>query len=497
MSGRVFRNIQGFSLVEMAIVLLIAGLLIAGAFQLMSNMQQGRADQATANEMRTVVTALERFLNDQQGILTLAPNPLVNPNTTVPFTQGNLQIDGIQAQTYFRDNYLPTGFNLTDYRIGIRRTADITGAGSAKPVLRGLIVRRPVSTLTETRQGRIATLVGSQGGLVRDDGSGNAQIAGVQGSWSVNPALYSFAAGSGSYAIGDIAAYTTTIDAQMNTNILSRINTGNPEANTMRTDLLMNDSNMVQSALGYSYTKMRVNTGSSCNTGVAAIELLQKNGNSFSPTRRYPQSGGTISADDQERLQGLVVSGYIDGGFTQETLLQCRRVGVNWVWQIAIPAQSGSYYNYASAGNIVATPEFNGYGGTVTGSVTGPYLLPPPDALLLFNFDGNGKPTSGASAVSSAPSRRANTWYWNNTGGPIQLSISLNDGENINSAIFIRENFSATSAGPLRNLIHATVTSDWEGDTPMTIIIPSDSIYAVVIREVARANRVTIWAEYR
>jgi len=294
---------QGFSLIEMAIVLLIAGLLTAGAVQLMTNMQQQRTDQAAANEMRNIVAALERFMVDQQAVLTnpTSASPLRLANQSVLLASGSMRLDYgnglIDSQKFFEDNYLgirptePLGSDLRllarGYRIGLRNLGTVTG--SSKPILKALVTRTPTNNMNESRLSRVASLVGSQGGLVRDNGAGAPEISGVQGSWRVIASDYAMV-GPAAPVIGQIAAYTATIDSNMNTNILSRTNTGNAEANTMRTDLIMGGTTAISpatairnsAAYGYSLTNATLSAG--CDG--TQIQLLQPNGNPFNPIQQ-------------------------------------------------------------------------------------------------------------------------------------------------------------------------------------------------------------------
>lgn len=225
---------QGFTLIEMAIVLLIAGLLVAGIGQIVGSAQKQRFDQASANEMRSIVTGTERMLVDQQAALT----------TLMPFDESYKLADTTPNAIPGCGNgailnclvtsYLPNGFDLTGYTIGILRH-DV----ASRPSFRALIIRTPDNALDDGRLARVASLIGNQGGLVSNSGN-NGNVSGVMGSWSVVSTQYAIPLTSAPK--GSIAALTNTVDAQINTNTLSRINpmgTVQSEANTMYTDLYM------------------------------------------------------------------------------------------------------------------------------------------------------------------------------------------------------------------------------------------------------------------
>ena len=312
------RDMRGFSLIEMAIVLLIAGLLVAGAWQLTSTMQQQRADQATANEMRVVVGALERFVRENNGALA---GVLTQPGISNQLLSAMTLPSG-NAQTIFQTGYLPPSFDLAakGYQIGLRRYADVDN----RPNIKGLIVRRPDRGLDQRRLGRIASLVGSQGGVVRTP----AVAAGALGSWQANPADFSLT-GAPIVAANDIAAFTTTVDAQINTNLLSRIDTGNTEANTMRTDLLMGagDDNAIRNAVGVGLERTSAVLNTVCDSGFT--EILQENGSAYAPQRTFANNA---------RIRNMMVLGVDTSG--NPSVLQCRDNGTNWVWRNAIASDN-------------------------------------------------------------------------------------------------------------------------------------------------------------
>lgn len=499
MNFQKLKNTRGFSLVEMAIVLLIAGLLIAGAFQLMNSMQQNRSDQATANEMRMVITAMERFINDQQGSLTASP--LLNaPNERLLLNNAGLLIDGVQAQIFFRDNYLPAEFDLSRYQIGVRYIADIGGSGSGKPVLKALVLYTPANTLSEARRAKIAGLIGSQGGTVIDRG-GASVVTGTQGAWRVDqPLQYGFA------SVNDrqLAAYTTTVDAQMNTNVLSRINTGNPEANTMRTDLLMGNASAgsgphaIRNTAGYGMIVTDAEVGDACDSG------------SVSVTNNDTAQVGTLNLGDTapNDTRNMIVMGTTTGG-AQQTLVQCRSTGTVWRWESL--SQLGSLYVYASEndrGKLLTTdtgfpgPYFSGGrlvvgdepvacpGGIYQNQAKVPYQT-------LFAQDGNNKPTGAIFDINTFTTCRiVNQWHWNSGNTPIHLTVSLYGGWNMGVAILVHQNYDGTRADRLENA--AFVSTDLSTGRPASTVIPPKALYAIAVVGAGNLNdRVQLWTEYR
>jgi len=359
---------RGFSLIELSIVLLIAGLLIAGVFSVTSNMQKQRTDQATANEVRTVVTALERYLVDNQGALTTAASPSL-ACTTTPLTcpkKALLSAITVTGHTgtelvYFQTNYLPGGLDLSAYKIGIANYGPITTSSNTNGGLnlRGLVIRNSINAADDGRLARIASLIGAQGGMIPASAiatAGGYPVTGVYGAWGVNTADYAIPAGS--TAASQIAAYTASIDSQINTNLLSRINTGNQEANTMQTDLLANNGvgNTAASAttyqnsffnvggLGFMVTDALLNAP--CNAAGATLNVFNSTGDTQIGSIKL---GDLTSTPYNTTSKNLVVFGSSDtthpigggAGYPSNlgvpALLQCVNTTANgWIWQLAL-----------------------------------------------------------------------------------------------------------------------------------------------------------------
>lgn len=346
------RGQQGFSLLELSIVLLIAGLLVAGVWQLTSNMQQQRSDQSVANEVRTVTTALERFLVDQQAnFLTALP---AAGTSKAQLANTLFSVGGTGALDYFRINYLPGGANfpITNYNIGVFHISDINvGGTSTKPVFRGLVIYTPTNTLTDNRLSRIASLVGSQGGMIPAAGTTcpgvpGAAATGVFGSWCVQWANYGIAFGVGGSSVSKVAGYTTTVDAQMNTNLLSRLNTGNQEANTMHTDLLMSavdatntanttEANVLRYPAGIVMNLTTAILGQNC-AGAANTIAMVPNGLNIANNPNTPNP--VVPQSPNNDYINMVVTGRTAAGTTNFTLLQCTDVAGVAAWQNAIPS---------------------------------------------------------------------------------------------------------------------------------------------------------------
>lgn len=493
-------NNRGFSLIEMAIVLLIAGFLIAGAFQLVTSVSQQRTDQATAGEMRTVVLALERFLTEQQGPITAAV--LNNPaGGSVRLTNFNININGTPrpALTYFQQNYLPdsnlaNGFDLTSagYIIGIRRLPNIAGPAGGRPVLNAVVLRNLRNPLSESRVARIAGLVGPQGGLVRDNGSGASQVAGLQDSWGVNPAQYGI---GGQQRIGQLAAYTTTINTQGNANIISRVGTGNTESNTMRADLIMgsvagrSQAYAIRNTAAYGQSQTEATVGQACDD--VDVDLLNPaNGLRFNPRK-------LVRAEKFMMMTGKDAAG------VETFLVQCVDNGSGtFQWKQVGGANFGTSINHRAFFEYRDRDNFPNM--TRTGPVCtnddmpdSPNCVSPTWNDFKSNFN-NSNFNAVAATSTVVPRRMTNRWYYNDTGRPMVISILFSDRADW-AWLYARDNYDSgtnIASGDLK-ILSVIKSRDNDGAYSLTAIIPINAAYALGYpNSGGQDTRVEYWSEY-
>lgn len=170
---------KGFTLVELAIGLSVLGLLFAGVWRLIGNMNQQLQDQSVARQTRTILEAAINYTSAQRSnLLTLVPD---GGWRAIGFTTETPPLPPLIPQ------YLPSGVSQTNafgqtYRVLVRRQGNnldtfVTATGATTP-------------MKETRLIRLASLVGADGGAVRPDnpttGVNESQVVtGAYGGWSM------------------------------------------------------------------------------------------------------------------------------------------------------------------------------------------------------------------------------------------------------------------------------------------------------------------------
>jgi type IV pilus assembly protein PilA len=98
---RMSRDESGFTLVELLVVMLILGLLIAVAIPTFFNQKQKANDADSKALAHTTQTAMETYATDHQGSYATATLPLLNNiEGTVPNDPAQIAISGLTAANY-------------------------------------------------------------------------------------------------------------------------------------------------------------------------------------------------------------------------------------------------------------------------------------------------------------------------------------------------------------------------------------------------------------
>lgn len=145
----------GFTLLELVIVLGIAGIIFSGLWALLSSGNTQLQAQTEAQQYRQLIAATKSYIQDNYNVGVLGP---VNPNTSVPLPLNNL------------NSYLPSNFSSTDafgqhYNIVVQNMDVVTGAAGATK-WRFMVCSTGGSAISDKTGAQISSLIGSEGGFV-------------------------------------------------------------------------------------------------------------------------------------------------------------------------------------------------------------------------------------------------------------------------------------------------------------------------------------------
>jgi type II secretory pathway pseudopilin PulG len=224
----------GFTLIELAIVLGITGLLFTGLWRLLSNGNQQLRDQATASQQQQLITAISTYLATTDGqnwmgtaLGTAGPTPFsaslpLPPSTAAAGTTG---VGGCAAVIATKSanlidlcTILPPGFSGAEgwtaaqspsptvnpygqsYNVHVLAT---TLTGIAPQSFSFMIVTSGGDVISDTDGGRISSMIGGDGGFIYSNNvcgsvpSVSVWACGAYGAWAQNiTANYGFAAGT-------------------------------------------------------------------------------------------------------------------------------------------------------------------------------------------------------------------------------------------------------------------------------------------------------------
>ena len=254
---------RGFTLVEMAIVMGVAGLLFGGLWRILSTSNVQMRDQATANQQAQLISAVTTYLQTDEGQTWMAKIGSLGTQTLILPTPANPAGSGIAspASGCYNDpnmtskpagypthaslcGILPPGFSTSTtnpygqtYQVNVLKDGSNTGV---KPQTYSfMILTLNGDTIPDTSGGRISGMIGGDGGFMYSTSPCGNTVCGAFGSWNADWNGYFSTPGLGTP--GHVASRTYYAPSQnFNSSWLARLPidpTNN--LNTMQTTLFM------------------------------------------------------------------------------------------------------------------------------------------------------------------------------------------------------------------------------------------------------------------
>lgn len=246
----------GYTLVELAIVLAVAGLLFTGLWRLLAGGNLQLKDAATATQQQQLISAVKGYLLSSEGVSIITTKgagtawQLLMPSSaaTAAGTAG-CATDGNMTNTPGFCNYLPSGFwsGTTNpygqtYNVYVLNSTPATSYSF-------MIVTSGGETISDSSGGRISSQIGADGGFIYNNNVCGAPAAsnacGAYGAWSqtlaANQNYKITPPGTGGY-VASRTYYTPDQDANQPWLARTLLN-NNIGYNTMSTNLFLGGQN--------------------------------------------------------------------------------------------------------------------------------------------------------------------------------------------------------------------------------------------------------------
>lgn len=207
---------QGFTAIEMMVVLIVSVSAMALGGQWMSNYSDNMLNQAAADHAKSVADAATRYIKDNYSAVTAVATPTTPASITVAMLQST--------------NYLPASFAA---KSPYGQSYSVLALEPVANQLQTLIVTSGGDTISELNLRRVAQLIGAKGGYVSSAATTNA--TGSYGGWTVPLASYGVSPGAGHVAVALFFQDGSLVSDYVYRNAVP----GHPELNTMNTPLIM------------------------------------------------------------------------------------------------------------------------------------------------------------------------------------------------------------------------------------------------------------------
>jgi len=245
MAGR--RARRGLTLIEAALALMVAAVVMVGLAQLISGAADTSRARVTADRLQQVTAAAKSYIqaNFSQLYADAATAPVVVRAVGTDGT--SLRERGFLPSTYVDQNAFGQ-----QHAVVIRRIVPNPPVPGVQPRLEAVVTTQGGTPIPDRMLGQIATFMGADAGFMLSSPPAtlSGQITGVGGGWQTPATLWT--AGAATPAPGHVMASMAFNEGVLVGDYLHRRDIGIPEANTMRTSLNMagSDVNNIRALTG-------------------------------------------------------------------------------------------------------------------------------------------------------------------------------------------------------------------------------------------------------
>lgn len=265
---------RGFTLVELAIVLAVTGVLFVGLYRLLSGGNQQVKDTAVASQHVQLLNAVKSYLATSDGAHYMGSKGSGNsfaltipPAASAPAGDNSVchaYMNTVDALGYLKTfcDYLPVGFSTSttnaygqSFNVQVLN-GTIAASATTPSTYSFMIMTTGGDTILDADGGRISGQIGSDGGFIYSNTSVCAAntACGSYGAWQATPASYGFGSApaghvaSRTYYAPEVGASDTWLARVLMSNDTSASNTTSPKYNTMTTALYMGKQNLFMSS---------------------------------------------------------------------------------------------------------------------------------------------------------------------------------------------------------------------------------------------------------